>query len=126
MNSGTVKFNDERFVADEIEYEGERGTGYVGDMYVDETPIEFTEEEQERFETWLKQSHWVTVKTDVWMSDCGDILCAAARELRICSNEFDLVGTFSLEGVAKEKGVDRFEYMFRSFGDVEFTEKEAK
>ena len=116
VNNGVVDFNGERFSADRLEY-------FTSDKdLVDELGID--EEEQNEVVNY-KPTHWVTVHTDNWLDDCGDILCSAARELVLTSNEFDLVGNFSLEAVAKEKGENMFVYMFRSFGDVEFVNKGA-
>jgi len=115
MNSGLVDFNGERFSAENTEY-------FTSDKdLVDELGID--EEEQNEVVN-DKPTHWVTVHTNTWLDDCGDILCAAAREFVLTSKEFDLAGNFSLEAVAKETGKHSFVYMFRSFGNVEFVNRE--
>lgn len=115
MNSGSVDFNGERFSAENLEY-------FTSDKdLVDELGVD--EDEQKEVIN-NKPTHWVTVYTNNWLDDCGDVLCAAARKLVLISNEFELAGNFSLEAVAKEKGESMFVYMFRSFGDVEFVNKE--
>ncbi len=126
MNNGVVEFNGERFTADNVEYTGNVGLDYDGDMFTDEFPVNMSQGDIEHMEQELKkQSHLVTVHTSVWLDDCGDLLCSGSREFTVCSNDFDIRGNFGLEGVAKEKGKDSFEYMFMSHGDVEYVNKGA-
>lgn len=70
--------------------------------------------------------HWVTIKADVWLDDCGELLCSGVRPFEARSPYIDIRGEFSLEGASRENDNPKYTYMFRSFGEVEVTLKGTK